>query len=79
MLTILLEEPHFLVINKPSGLFSQSAPGIDNVQDHIDPATSGARWLIAGRPFIGLPHRLDRGTSGRHAAGSQSTRLEAFR
>lgn len=63
MLDILFEEPHFLLINKPSGLFSQSAPGIDNVQELLV-SQLAARDNHSGRPFIGLPHRLDRGTSG---------------
>lgn len=63
MLEILLEEAHFLAINKPSGLFSQSAPGIDNVQELLI-AQLAERDKHTGRPFIGLPHRLDRGTSG---------------
>ena len=63
MLDILLEEPHFIVINKPSGLFSQSAPGIENVQTMLIDQLA-QRDGHPGRPFIGLPHRLDRGTSG---------------
>ncbi len=62
-LRILYEESHFLVIDKPIGLFSQAAPGVDSVQVRL------ARQLKhrdshPGNPFIGLPHRLDRGTSG---------------
>ncbi len=63
MLDILLEEPHFIVINKPSGLFSQSAPGIENVQVMLSEQLA-QRDSHPGVPFIGLPHRLDRGTSG---------------
>src|SRR5690349_15735187 len=63
VLEILHEEAHFLLINKPSGLFSQSAPGIDNVQELLI-AQLAERDHHPGRPFIGLPHRLDRGTSG---------------
>lgn len=63
MLDILLEEPHFIVINKPSGLFSQSAPGIENVQVMLTEQLA-RRDQHPGTPFIGLPHRLDRGTSG---------------
>lgn len=44
-------------------MFSQSAPGIDNVQESLI-AQLAARDQHPGRPFIGLPHRLDRGTSG---------------
>jgi RluA family pseudouridine synthase len=63
VLDILLEEPHFLLINKPAGMFSQSPPGIENVQETLV-AELAARDGHPGRPFIGLPHRLDRGTSG---------------
>ncbi len=63
ILSILLEEPHFIVINKPSGLFSQSAPGIANVQVALIEQLA-VRDQHSGRPFIELPHRLDRGTSG---------------
>ena len=63
MLEILIEEPHFILINKPAGMFSQSAPGIENVQATLI-AQLAARDQHPGRPFIGLPHRLDRGTSG---------------
>lgn len=63
MLEILYEEPHFIVINKPSGLFSQSALGIDNVQSLLVEQLA-RRDNHPGTPFIGLPHRLDRGTSG---------------
>lgn len=63
MLDILYEEPHFIVINKPSGLFSQSASGIENVQELLIEQLA-ERDHHPGRPFIGLPHRLDRGTSG---------------
>ncbi len=63
MLDILYEEPHFILINKPSGLFSQSAPGIENVQETLITQLA-TRDQHPGRPFIGLPHRLDRGTSG---------------
>lgn len=61
-LTILLEEASFLVVNKPSGLFTQAAIGIDSVETEL------RKLLIArgnaGKPYVGLPHRLDRGTSG---------------
>jgi len=63
VLEILHEEAHFLLINKPCGLFSQSAPGIDNAQELLIQQLA-ERDQHPGRPFIGLPHRLDRGTSG---------------
>lgn len=62
-LTILHEEAHFLVIDKPVGLFSQAATGIESVQTRLT-AQLKQRDQHPGIPFIGLPHRLDRGTSG---------------
>lgn len=54
---ILFEDPHLVVVNKPSGMLSQS--------DH-----SGDKSLVDflrvhfGRHYVGLIHRLDRETSG---------------
>ena len=60
---ILFEEPHFLLINKPAGLFSQAAPGVESVETRLALQIK-QRDAHPGQPFIGLPHRLDRGTSG---------------
>lgn len=54
---IRFEDPHLLVLEKPSGLLTQGdSSGEDNVVD----------WLrtYLGRPYVGLIHRLDRNTSG---------------
>ena len=63
MIEILHENAWFLVINKPSGILTQAVPGIVSVQTTLvkqlqerDPASP--------KPFIGMPHRLDRVTSG---------------
>ncbi len=77
MLEILLEEPHFLVVNKPAGLFSQSPPGIENVQDALTEQLA-KRDEHPGRPFIGLPHRLDRGTSGAMLIARNQRALKRF-
>jgi RluA family pseudouridine synthase len=58
---VLYEESFFAVIDKPSGLFTQapdSVPSVETVLRH--------QWATPGgpQPFVGLPHRLDRGTSG---------------
>ncbi len=60
---IVYEEPHFLLVNKPAALFSQAAAGIDSLQARLI-AQLKARDQHPGEPFVGLPHRLDRGTSG---------------
>ena len=55
--TILFEDTHLVVLNKPPGLLSQGeATGDENLVD----------WLRAyfGRNYVGLVHRLDRNTSG---------------
>jgi 23S rRNA pseudouridine1911/1915/1917 synthase len=62
-LRILHEESHFLIIDKPVGLFSQAAPGIPSVQTVLEEQLK-IRDQHDGTPFVGLPHRLDRGTSG---------------
>ncbi len=62
-LSILYEEPHFMVIDKPIGLFTQAAAGIESVQTRLT-AQIKSRDQHTGTPFVGLPHRLDRGTSG---------------
>ena len=60
---IVYEEPHFLLVNKPAALFSQAPAGIDNLQSRLITQLK-TRDQHPGEPFVGLPHRLDRGTSG---------------
>ena len=62
-LAILHEESHFMVVDKPVGLFTQAAPGIESVQTRLTEQIR-RRDQHPGVPFVGLPHRLDRGTSG---------------
>ena len=63
MIEILLESTWFLVINTPSGILTQAVAGIDSVQSllvkQLQERDSGAPT-----PFVGIPHRLDRATSG---------------
>ena len=63
MITIISEEKSHILINKPAGLFSQAAPGIASVCTELTEQLK-TRDDHPGRPFIGLPHRLDRATSG---------------
>ena len=61
--TILHEEAAFLVVNKPARLLTQAARGIPSLETEL---TSLLQQLYPDtkNPFVGLPHRLDRGTSG---------------
>jgi 23S rRNA pseudouridine1911/1915/1917 synthase len=63
MIPILLEEQHFMLVNKPAGLLTQAVEGIDSLQTVLAEQIK-VRDGHPGQPFIGLPHRLDRGTSG---------------
>lgn len=59
---VLLNDSFFAVIDKPSGLFTQAAHGIESVETVLR-----EQWKDPNKaavPFVGLPHRLDRGTSG---------------
>ncbi|MEM8735418.1 MAG: RluA family pseudouridine synthase [Planctomycetota bacterium] len=62
-LEILSEEPHFLTLNKPAGIQSQAAEGVPCVQRMLS-LQLAERDQHSGKPFVGLPHRLDRVTSG---------------
>lgn len=60
---ILFEHPWFIVINKPADLLTQAVDSIDSVQ------TKMVEYLRQGSPsgptpFVGIPHRLDRVTTG---------------
>ncbi|MDZ4851605.1 MAG: RluA family pseudouridine synthase [Pirellulaceae bacterium] len=61
--SIILEEASFIVLNKPTGLLSQSTYGVESllfrIRAHLKRRDGSDR-----EPFIELPHRLDRGTSG---------------
>lgn len=63
MIPILYEEPHFLLVNKPAGLLTQAVVDVDCLQKQLVQQIK-LRDGHSGQPFIGLPHRLDRGTSG---------------
>ncbi len=74
---ILLEETTFLVVNKPAGILTQAAPGIPSMEVLL-------RELLAARPdttntpSLGLPHRLDRGTSGALLIARNERSLKRF-
>jgi len=60
---ILYESGPCLVVNKPSGLLTQSPLGIDSIEVRIK-AFLKAREHKPGKVYLGVPHRLDRPASG---------------
>jgi RluA family pseudouridine synthase len=61
-LTILWHDPAALVIDKPRGLFTQAAPGVDSVQTRLREQLGDAS--AAAPAYVGMPHRLDRPVTG---------------
>lgn len=74
---ILYEEPHFLLVNKPAGIFSQAAAHIPSVASILE-SQIRQRDAHPGKPFVGLPHRLDRGTSGVMLIARNARALKRF-
>ena len=62
--TILLEDNHLLIVNKPSGLLVQGDQSGDLTLKDWAEKDVAKRFNKAGKAFIGLPHRLDRPSSG---------------
>jgi 23S rRNA pseudouridine1911/1915/1917 synthase len=64
MLTILFEDNHCLVVNKPAGLLSQGVPrGVPTLEAQVK-AYVKERYHKPGNVYLGIPHRLDRPVSG---------------
>ena len=75
--TVLYFEHECLVVNKPAGLLTQAPAGISSVESQarrffLSAATSRRQEFDPDRPsephnesdYVGVPHRLDRATSG---------------
>ncbi len=60
---ILYEDGPCLVVNKPAGLATQAPPGIDSLEARIK-VMLVQRDRPVGKPYLGVPHRLDRPVSG---------------
>ncbi len=74
---IVHEESHFVLVNKPAGLFSQAAQSIPSLQRELERQLK-QRDSHTGTPFIGLPHRLDRATSGIMLIARNARALKRF-
>ncbi|MCG8454417.1 MAG: RluA family pseudouridine synthase [Spirochaetales bacterium] len=61
---ILYEDNHLLVVNKPTGLLVQGDKTGDSCLLDVMKAHIKKRDNKPGQVFLGLPHRLDRPTSG---------------
>ncbi len=75
--SVLHEESSFLVVNKPTGLLSQSTFGVDSLLVQLRRSSmeqSGTNQTA----FFELPHRLDRGTSGILLVAKNNTALRHF-
>jgi len=72
-----MEESHFLVVNKPAGLLTQASPGVPSLQTELT-AQIKERDAHIGTPFVGLPHRLDRVTSGAMLIARNQRALKRF-
>jgi 23S rRNA pseudouridine1911/1915/1917 synthase len=69
------EDPWFVAINKPSGILTQSAWGVPSVQ------TCLAKYFRSHdmpQPFVEVPHRLDRGSSGVLLVARNKKALSSF-
>ena len=63
-LNILYEDNHLLIVNKPGGLLVQGDRTGDTTLLDLAKAYIKDRYQKPGEVFLGLPHRLDRVTSG---------------
>ncbi len=77
---LLLNEKSHCVVNKPADLFTQAAPGIPNLQNRLEEQLLGqySGDKSATLPFVGLPHRLDKGTSGAVLIARNQRALKRF-
>lgn len=61
-LDVILESPDLLAINKPGGLLTQAPIEVDSLERRLRLSD----WVDQSetRPYVGIPHRLDRPASG---------------
>lgn len=63
-LTVLYEDPHILIVDKPAGVITQPTQDreTDTLLERVGRHLMKNRGTV--RPFVGVVHRLDRDTSG---------------
>ena len=62
---ILFEDNHCLIIDKPAGLATQAPEPFPSLESWARNYLK-QKYNKAGRPYLGIPHRLDRPVSGRY-------------
>jgi 23S rRNA pseudouridine1911/1915/1917 synthase len=75
-LPILLDSGPMVVVDKPGGLLTQAPPDIDSVEAWLREQFAAEQPASDRRPYVGVPHRLDRPASGamvmlRHAKAAR--------
>ena len=61
--SVLFEDPHLLVLNKPAPLLTQAPPGVPSLEA-LAKAYIKAKYAKPAGVYLGIPHRLDRPVSG---------------
>ena len=62
--SVLFEDNHLLIVSKPAGLLVQPDPSGDPALEQWAERYIAVKEGKAGKAFVGVPHRLDRPTSG---------------
>jgi 23S rRNA pseudouridine1911/1915/1917 synthase len=60
---VLFEDNHCLIIEKPAGLATQAPEPYSSLESWARSYLK-TKYVKAGRPYLGIPHRLDRPVSG---------------
>ncbi len=62
-ISVIHDDPWFIALNKPVGIFTQAPHGVPSLQDELV-AYLELQKEGGAKPFVGVVHRLDRPTSG---------------
>ena len=62
-LSVLFEDHHLLIVNKPAPLLTQAPPGVPSLEAAVK-AYIKAKYAKPAGVYLGVPHRLDRPVSG---------------
>ena len=61
--SVLFEDHHLIVVNKPAPLLTQAPPGVESLEAAVK-AYIKAKYAKPAGVYLGVPHRLDRPVSG---------------